>query len=142
MNDKLTTISQAKKEAKQLRAELQLSGESISHSRSLELIAQRHGFRDWNTLSAAIASQAPECWVVGGKVRGKFRGHSFEAELLSLTPVRPGWFQVSLKLDQAVDVVSFESFSNFRHRVNGVVGPEGSSKEKTSDGQPHLILDM
>jgi Glyoxalase superfamily protein len=40
-----------------------------------------------------------------------------------------------------VDVVTFDSFSNFRKRVWGVVGPLGESREKTSDGQPHLVIE-
>jgi hypothetical protein len=35
---------------------------------------------------------------------------------------------VSLDLDEAVDVVTFDSFSSFRKRVNGVIGKDGVSR--------------
>ena len=41
----------------------------------------------------------------------------------------------------AVDVVTSTRFSNLRRRVTGVIGPQGFSQEKTSDGQPHLVID-
>ena len=142
MNRLLPTVAQAKIYAKNLRTELQSQGETIGHSQSLELIAQRYGYRDWNTLSAAIGDLVPEAWAIGGRVKGQFRGQIFEAQLLSLKRLKPGWYKVSLKLDEPVDVVSFDSFSNFRQRVTAVVGPAGTTREKTSDGQPHLVLDM
>ncbi len=134
--------AQAKIEAKQLRAEREARGELISHSRSLELVAQRHGYRDWNTFSAAICDRAPAGWSVGAAVRGRFRGQPITARLLAIERVRPGWYRVSLKLDEPVDVVSFESFSNMRQRITAVLGPAGASREKTSDGQPHLVLQL
>ena len=46
-----------------------------------------------------------------------------------------------LDLDEAVDVVRFDSFSNLRKRIRVEVGPEGHSKERTSDGTPQIVLD-
>ncbi|MEM9585513.1 MAG: glyoxalase superfamily protein [Pseudomonadota bacterium] len=46
-----------------------------------------------------------------------------------------------MDLDEAVDVVRFESFSNLRTQIRVEVGPAGHSKECTSDGTPHLELD-
>ena len=42
--------------------------------------------------------------------------------------------------DEPVDVVEFESFTGFRQRVTAMVGGDGVSWAKTSDGAPHLIL--
>ncbi|PIL14305.1 hypothetical protein P775_26740 [Puniceibacterium antarcticum] len=50
--------------------------------------------------------------------------------------------QISIQLDEPVDTVKFESFSNLRHHIRGVVGPDGHSPRQTSDGTPHLIIDM
>jgi hypothetical protein len=47
---------------------------------------------------------------------------------------------VSLDLDEAVDVVTFDSFSSFRKRVNGVIGKDGVSQARTSNGRPQLEL--
>lgn len=55
---------------------------------------------------------------------------------------RSGWFRLVLDLDEAVDVVRFDSFSNYRKRIRAVIGPNGHSKERTSDGVPHVRLDL
>ena len=46
-----------------------------------------------------------------------------------------------LDLDDAVDVVRFDSFSNLRKRIRVEVGPDGHSKERTFDGTRHVELD-
>jgi len=50
--------------------------------------------------------------------------------------------QLTLQFDTPVDVVQFDSFSSFRSRVHGFVGPDGRSPRKTSDGVPHLVIDQ
>ena len=52
----------------------------------------------------------------------------------------PSRMRLTLKFDEPVDVVTFDSFSAFRHRVNCVVDETGRSREKTSDGRPHMEL--
>lgn len=54
--------------------------------------------------------------------------------VIAVAEQRPGWFQLELQLDEAVDVVTSDRFSNLRARVRGVVGPEGHSQQRTSDG--------
>ena len=49
-------------------------------------------------------------------------------------------YTLTLDLEEAVDVVRFDSFSNFRKRVTGMVDAGGVSSERTSDGRPHLQL--
>jgi hypothetical protein len=73
-------------------------------------------------------------------VRGRYLGQSFSAVILAVEMIRPGWFRLTLDLDEAIDVVTFDSFSNFRKRVTGVIGPAGTSREKTSNGQPQLEM--
>jgi hypothetical protein len=53
-----------------------------------------------------------------------------------------GRYEVVLDLDQPVDVVTFDSFSNWRSRVTKVIGPDGRSFDATSDGIPHLVLKL
>ncbi len=142
MKPPLPSIAAAKEQAKRLRARLESEDTSVGHSRSLELIAHQYGYRDWNTLHAAIGNRPPVEWQVGGHVRGRYLSQPFDTEILAIETVRPGWFRLTLDLDEAVDVVSFDSFSNFRKRVTGVVGPGGISREKTSNGRPQLELDM
>lgn len=140
MTQDLPTLADAKRQAKKLREDLALDGTKLGHSDALERIAHRYGFRDWNALYAAIKNRAPEGWNAGGRVTGHYLGQPFTATVLTAEPLRPGWFRFVLDLDNAVDVVRFVSFSNFRKRIRGVVGPDGQSKERTSDGEPHLVL--
>jgi hypothetical protein len=136
------SLPEAKEQAKRLRSRLAAEGTSITHGKALELVAHQHGFRDWNTLHAAIGNRPPVPWVVGAKVRGSYLSQAFEAEILAVHQVQPGWFRLTLDLDEAVDVITFEGMSNFRKRVTGTIGPDGCTREKTSNGRPHLALVM
>lgn len=142
MNKSLPSIAAAKEQAKNLRAKLASDGVTVSHGRSLELIAHQYGYRDWNTLHARIGDRSPLSLSVGDRVGGRYLSQAFSATVIGIKTVRPGWFRITLDFDEAVDVVTFSSFSNVRKRVTGVVGPAGISKEKTSDGRPHLQLDL
>ena len=137
-----TSIAEAKKQARQLRQDLQRQGEEITHAKALECIAHRQGFRDWNAFSAAAGKRPSEDWRPGGRVEGRYLSQPFRATVLDAQLVRPGWFRLVLDLDEAVDVVTFDSFSCFRKRIRAVVGPEGYSKEQTSNGAPHVLLKM
>ncbi len=142
MKRNLPTIAQAKRDAKWLRETLGAGGGEISHAQALERVAHRHGFRDWNALQATIRDQPPRGWIAGGRVTGRYLTQPFAATVLSADQLRPGWFRLVLDFDEAVDVVRFESFSNLRKQVRVVVGPEGHSKERTSDGTPHVELEL
>ncbi|MGC9369160.1 MAG: glyoxalase superfamily protein [Paracoccaceae bacterium] len=142
MKPVLPSIEAAKTQAKALRARLETEGVAISHGKALELVAHQYGYRDWNTLHAAIGNRPPVPWKVGDRVRGRYLGQGFVAEIVSVERQGEGWFRLSLELDEAVDVVTFDSFSNYRKRVSGVVGPGGLSREKTSDGHPVLEVEV
>ncbi|MBL4813380.1 MAG: hypothetical protein JKX69_13735 [Rhodobacteraceae bacterium] len=140
MNRDLPSLSEAKEQAKQLRADLAKQGKEIGHARALELLAHQAGFRDWNAFFAAIGTRPPEGWMPGKRVQGRYISQPFMATVVSVEMQRPGWFRLALELDTAVDVVTFDSFSSFRKHVRGVVGPRGISRERTSDGAPQLVL--
>ena len=53
-------------------------------------------------------------------------------EMLRIHAAEPGLL--------TVDVVTFDSFSNYRSRVSKVIGADGRSFDTTSDGVPHLVL--
>ncbi len=139
----LPSIDDLKDEARQLRARHAANGTPISHSRALELIAHAHGFKDWNTLHAASENDPARPPInIGDKVRGNYLGQVFLGDVLdieSLTP--PGRFRVTLKFDEPVDVVSFDSFSNLRQRVTCTIGRDGKSAESTSDGRPQIHVE-
>lgn len=50
-----SSVFALKGEAKQLRAAAQAQGKELTQGAALELVAHRHGFRDWNALSAYVA---------------------------------------------------------------------------------------
>ncbi|NRB20909.1 MAG: hypothetical protein HRU33_26095 [Rhodobacteraceae bacterium] len=142
MNAQLPSALQAKDQAKRLRTKKAGGGTTIGHAKSLELVAHQHGFRDWNAMFGAIGNRPPKDWRPGDKVCGTYLSQPFTAKVIAVAILKPGWFRLELHLDEAVDVVTFESFSNLRTRVRGVVGPKGHSVERTSDGKPQLQIDM
>ena len=135
------TLETVKAEARLLRAEMKAQGIDIGHGQALEEIARRHGARDWNALRAVLGDSPPEGFVPGGRVRGRYLSHPFEATVVSVERLRPGWYRLELSLDVPVDVVASSRFSNLRKRIRGTVGPRGHSRECTSDGRPHLEID-
>lgn len=141
MTQDLPTLAEAKHHAKRLRAAQAAEGNAIGHAQALERVALRYGFRDWNALHAAIRDRPPQGWRKGGRVTGRYLSQAFAATVLSADQIRPGWFRLVLDLDEAVDVVRFASFSNLRKQITVEVGPERHSRERTSDGAPHVDLD-
>ncbi|PDT80679.1 glyoxalase superfamily protein [Sinorhizobium sp. BJ1] len=140
----LPSLHTLKDLAKRLRARLSAEGEQIGHSKSLELIAAQYGYRDWNTLHAAVGNRPPfNPWILGSRVRGNYLGQPFEGEVLSAQALtaKPGHYRLTFKFDAPVDVVTFESFSAFRQRVTAIVDEGGRTIEKTSNGRPHLELE-
>ncbi len=140
-NRPLPPIKVLKQQAKRLRESLAQDGDFISHSEALELLAHQHGFKDWNTLFAAIGNRpAVSSLTPGARVRGLYLSQSFSGEILGITRLSEDRLRVTVLFDDAVDVVRFESFSAFRQRVSCTVNKFGESAEKTSDGQPQMIV--
>lgn len=136
----LPSTDALKQQAKRLRQQLKNSGVAVGHSKSLELVAQQYGARDWNTLQALAGNRLH--LRVGDHVRGRYLGQSFTGEVRGLSVMGDGaQRQITLHFDQPVDVVRFESFSALRQRVTGMIGWDGCSARKTSDGVPQLIID-
>ncbi|ASY57657.1 MULTISPECIES: glyoxalase superfamily protein [Sinorhizobium] len=140
----LPSLETLKDQAKRLRARLSAEGEQIGHSKALELIAAQYGYRDWNTLCAAVGNRPPfNPWILGARVRGRYLGQPFKGEILSAQALtaKPGHYRLTFKFDEPVDVVTFESFSAFRQRVTATVDESGRTVERTSNGRPHLELE-
>ncbi|MEM1151971.1 MAG: glyoxalase superfamily protein [Pseudomonadota bacterium] len=142
MTQNVPTLAEAKMQAKALRNRLAAKGIPLGHSQALERIAQDHGFHDWNAFRASIEIHRPDSWFVGKRVTGRYLAQPFAATVVFSEQLRPGSYRVVLNLDEAVDVVRFESFSNLRKQLRVVVGPHGHSKERTSDGKPHVEIDL
>jgi hypothetical protein len=134
-------IEQAKRRARELRTSQAKLGKTITHSQALELISREMGYRDWNTAAAQLSNHPDIAVQIGDHVRGTYLKQPFTARILSVTEQAQGaFYQLTLDLDEAVDVVTFDSFSSFRKRVRGRVNARGDSPSKTSDGEPHLSI--
>ncbi|ARO23286.1 hypothetical protein TAL182_CH01483 [Rhizobium sp. TAL182] len=138
-------IEELKAQAKRLRQAMNDRGTALTHSAALEMIARQHGARDWNTLAALAArpnAAAKTPLFVGAHIRGRYLNQPFTGEILSLSALPGGLHRITIHFDEAVDVVTFESFSAFRRRVTAQIDADGVSPRKTSNGVPHLVLDL
>jgi hypothetical protein len=139
----LPPLDDLKAQAKRLRAALPANeSRPLTHGQSLDLVARQYGFRDWNTLHAAKGNTPDNPLTLGQKVTGTYLHQRFEGEIVSAARLGPsGRLRVTIVFDDPVDVVSFDSFSAYRHRVTVTLGTDGRTAEKTSDGTPHMQLD-
>jgi hypothetical protein len=135
------SIETLKSEAKALRAERALAGTPLTQGHALEEIAKRHGYRDWNTASAALPNRIVVPFQVGQRVSGTYLGRVFAGFLLGVQ-LMPDMrhFQLTVKFDKPVNVSKFESMTHLRQRVTATVGTDGVSPAHTSDGEPHMRI--
>ncbi|MEO1138612.1 MAG: glyoxalase superfamily protein [Pseudomonadota bacterium] len=131
-----------KMQARRLRDALAQCGTAISHSKALEHLAHQWGYRDWNTLSAALDDAPAPHWFVGQSVSGAYLGHDFDGHVKSVRATGRDHTQLTLVFDHPIDVVASDRFSAFRRQVNCTVDCAGRTHEKTSDGRPHVVLNV
>ena len=141
MNNPIPSRDVLKSQAKRLRGDLAARGQTMSQSQALETIAHQWGARDWNT-TAAQARNDPAGWTPGKAVSGRYLGHPFTGQIKAASISSSGFWSLTLRFDTAIDVVTSTHFSSFRRQVNTTVNPAGVSPQKTSDGQPHMVLDL
>ena len=80
---------------------------------------------------------------VGQRVAGTYLGKAFAGEIIGLNSLADKTrFCLTQRFDDAVDVIEFDSMSNFRKQVQAMVDRTGRTAETTSNGLPHLALDM
>lgn len=136
------SVDALKSQAKRLRKALAASGQNLSHSAALELVSAQHGFRDWNTASAAAARPNQLAFAVGDRVSGTYLNQPFTGEVMALSKAAGGErYRVTVQFDAPVDVVTFDSFSAFRSRVSCLLRADGRAVNRLSDGTPHMILE-
>ena len=128
-----------KSQAKTLRRDMAARGQSMSHAEALETIAHQWGVRDWNT-AVALSAQASPGWAPGMRVSGRYLGHPFEGAVKAARQSSAGFWSLTLRFDAPIDVVSSAHFSSLRRQVNATINADGHSPQKTSDGQPHLVI--
>ena len=133
------SIAEAKAHAKSLRNALATDGTVLGHAQALELVARQNGARDWNTLSARLANAAPPPFHLHQRVQGRYLGQPFKGEITALSSSGT-YHSMTVRFDEPVDTVTFDSFSNMRRIVKSMVDTTGNSVRKTSNGAPHLTL--
>ncbi|WP_417468643.1 glyoxalase superfamily protein [Maricaulis sp.] len=137
----LPALEVLKAQAKRLRQSLTAEGNFITHSEALELLAHQHGFRDWNTLHAAAGNRPAAPLTLGARISGLYLGQPFTGEIIALASLNHGsHYRLTIDFDEPVDVVTFDSFSAFRKRVNCTVAADGKSPALTGDGKPQMVI--
>ena len=134
------SLEALKAQARRLRQALAEDGDFISHSEALELLAKQMGFRDWNALHAAAGNRPPPLQI-GARVSGRYLGQKFTGLVIGIEALSGERRRVTIDFDEAVDVVTFDSFSAFRKRVTAVIGENNESAEKTSNGRPQMEIE-
>jgi hypothetical protein len=129
-----------KTQAKRLRNDMAARGQTITHAQALETVAHQWGFRDWNTAAAHAGASHPG-WAPGQRVTGRYLGHPFAGVVKAAQQSASGFWSLTLRFDDAIDVVTSQLFSAWRRQVSTTVNAAGQSPQKTSDGQPHMVLD-
>lgn len=137
----LPALEILKAQAKRLRQSLTAEGNFITHSEALELLAHQHGYRDWNTLHAAAGNRPAAPLTLGATITGDYLGQAFKGEIIALASLNHGsHYRLTIDFDEPVDVVTFDSFSAFRKRVNCTVGADGRSPALTGNGAPQMVI--
>ena len=137
----LPALEGLKTQAKRLRQSLTAEGNFITHSEALELLAHQHGYRDWNTLHAAAGNRPATPLALGANIAGHYLGQAFKGEIIALASLNHGsHYRLTIDFDEPVDVVTFDSFSAFRKRVNCTVAADGRSPALTGNGQPQMVI--
>lgn len=131
-----------KAEAKALRAERALAGNPLGQGAALEEIAHRHGYRDWNTASAAMPERAVSPVQVGQRVKGTYLSQPFIGMVIGVQLLADmNHYEVTVKFDRPVNVSKSELMGPiYRQRVRATVDLRGISAARTSDGQPHMRI--
>lgn len=132
-------VNDMKDQAKRLRKALEAAGTPVTHAAALELTAKQNGYRDWNTAAAAAPNAAPAPFRVGAPVSGKYLGQHFTGTIRAVSSVGD-LYRVTTDFDEPVDVVTFDSFSNYRSRVWTLVDKTGLSPQRTSNGTRYMEM--
>ena len=130
-----------KAEAKALRDERAKAGEPLSHGAALEAVAKAHGYRDWNTARALLPERVTSPVQVGWRVKGTYLGQAFKGLVIGVQLLSDmQHYEVTVKFDDPVDVVTSQLFSAFRQRVTSTLDMCGVSIARTGNGQPQMRL--
>jgi len=137
------SVTDLKDQAKRLRGALGTAPNPVSHSEALELVALQNGYRDWNTASAQAPKESTNAmkppFNIGDTVSGTYLGQHFTGEIKGVSRLGD-LYRVNTVFDAPIDVVEFDSFSNFRTQVWTLLDKTGVSPQRTSNGKPHMEI--
>lgn len=130
-----------KSEAKALRAQRELAGETLSHGAALEAVARSHGYRDWNTARAALPDRIVSPWQVGQRVKGLYLDQPFTGMLIGVQVLgNMHNYTVTIQFDAPVNVTPTFMFAALRHRVVSTIDIHGISSAMRGNGNPQLVM--
>lgn len=135
------SIQTLKSEAKALREQRAAADTPLTQGAALEEIARRHGYRDWNTASAALPERVVVPVQVGQRVKGTYLSRPFTGMVLAMK-LLPDMrhYEVTVQFDRPVNVSKFASMVIERQRVTATIDARGISPAHTSDNEPHLRI--
>ena len=133
------SIQTLKAEARSLREERDAAGTPLGQGAALEEIARRHGYRDWNTASAALPARVAIPVQVGQRVKGTYLSRPFTGLVIGMQLLADmQHYEVTVNFDRPVNVSKFDSMIINRQRVRATIGLDGVTLARTSDGEPHM----
>src|SRR5690554_5309939 len=116
------TTTDLKAEAREYRASQLEDGRPVTHAQSLEMVARFHGFRDWNTASGVLPVTRGPAYAVSQRISGTYLKQPFTGTIIGVAALGAGdLFRLTVHFDEPVDVVTFDSFSAYRQRVQATV---------------------
>jgi len=135
------SIQTLKSEARALRDEQARAGTPLGHGQALEQVARRHGYRDWNTASAALPERVVIPVQIGQRVKGTYLSRPFAGLVVAMKLLSDmKHYEVTVRFDHPVNVSKFASMVHNRQRVTATVDVHGISPSHTSDGEPHMRI--
>ena len=133
------SIQTLKAEAQALRDERAGTDAPLTQGSALEEVARRHGYRDWNTASAALPQRTATPVQVGQRVKGTYLSRPFTGLVTAMKLLADmRHYEVTVQFDTPVNVSKFASMVHNRQRVTATVDLRGVSPAHTSDGEPHM----
>ena len=127
-----------KSEAKSLRQERARLGQDLSHGAALEEVARAHGFRDWNTASAALPDRVSVPFQVGMRVKGLYLEQPFTGHLIGVQLRGDMSYTITVMFDEPVNITPTFMFAAHRQRVTATVTADGISPALRGNGQPQM----
>ncbi len=127
------SLETAKQQAKSLRKYLDTQNIPISHSQCLEALACLYGQNSWNHLSGLLGKSIkdkPAIRLPGveEKIRGVYLKKPFAGKVIKIESIAKGELRrYAIQLDEPMDVVESELFSNHRQRITAMVNLDGYS---------------